>query len=397
MATRRITILGSTGSIGTQTLGVLAHLNDLHTRGTFPDRFEVAALAAGRNAALLAEQARRWHVREIALADGGAGADRLPGVRLRVGPSAAEQLVHEVPCDVVLAAMVGAAGLPATLAAVELGRTVALANKETLVAAGSLVVPAAQRSGSRLLPVDSEHSAVWQCLAGPGIPVAPPLRLDARVSRVVLTASGGPFRTWPRDAMNAALAADALKHPTWTMGAKVTIDSASLMNKALELVEAHWLFGLAPDRLGAVIHPQSIIHAFVEFADGSVLAQAGSPDMRTPIQVALAHPHRVSGLAPRVDPAALSRLDFEPPDPERFPALGLATDVMGAGGTSGAIVNAANEAAVLAFLAGRIRFGRLVPLVRSCLDAATVRPVRTMADVLDADAWARREVERRLA
>lgn len=382
MQPRRVIILGSTGSIGTQTLEVIERLS-LAPHGP---SLRVVGLAAGRNAALLFDQAARHGVRDLALA---AGEPAQAGSTLRVGPDAAERLVREVPCDLVVAAMVGVSGLPATLAAVELGRHVALANKETLVAAGDLVVPLARRTGAALLPVDSEHSGVWQCLAGAGTHALPPFACPAGVARVTLTASGGAFRDWTPEQIAAATPADALRHPTWSMGRKVTIDSASLMNKALELIEAHHLFALPASRLGAILHPQSIVHALVEFADGSVVAQLGVPDMRTPIQVALAWPARADAPPPRLDLAGLARLDFRAVDDARYPAVGLALRAIDAGGTSGAILNAANEACVEAFLAGTLRFDRIAPLVGEALAAIAPRPVRTLADVLDADRAAR--------
>lgn len=389
MQPRRVIILGSTGSIGTQTLEVIERLS--RAPGGPPIR--VVGLAAGRNAGLLFDQAARLDVRDLALASrDGAHA----GANLRVGPDAAERLVREVPCDLVVAAMVGVSGLPATLAAVELGRHVALANKETLVAAGDLVVPLARRTGAALLPVDSEHSGVWQCLAGAGTHALPPFACPAGVARVTLTASGGAFRDWTPAQIADATPADALRHPTWAMGRKVTIDSASLMNKALELIEAHHLFALPASRLGAILHPQSIVHALVEFADGSVVAQLGVPDMRTPIQVALSWPVRVDAPPPRLDLAALARLEFRAVDDARYPAVGLALRTIEAGGTSGAILNAANEACVDAFLAERIPFPKITALVADALAAIAPRPVLALADVLDADRAARAFVASRL-
>ncbi|MBL8761283.1 MAG: 1-deoxy-D-xylulose-5-phosphate reductoisomerase [Phycisphaerae bacterium] len=390
---RRLIILGSTGSIGTSTLDVVAHLNHLHSQGQYPDRFDVVALAAGNNASLLADQAARFKCIHTACA-------RPDSTATFRGPTAALDLVRAVDCDLVMAAIVGSAGLPATLAAVELGRDVALANKETLVAAGTLVIPAAVRSGSRLLPVDSEHSGVWQALMGiKPAPLAPPLKAPATVRRVTLTASGGPFRTWSPDQVRHATREQALRHPTWSMGTKVTIDSASLMNKALELIEAHWLFDLSPETLGAIIHPQSIVHAIVELTDASVLAQLATPDMRTPIQAALTFPRRNGGLAPRLDLASLSRLDFESPDPAKFPALSLADTVMRRGQSSGAILNAANEEAVAAFLdpSRNLPFHRIAELAREALDTLPVAPLRDLADLAEAEAQARALVRRRAA
>lgn len=410
----RLIVLGSTGSIGAQALEVVAHLNGLHERGLWPVRCQVVGLAAGRNAGRLSEQARAFGVADLALAaDDGGEIDC--AARLRRGPDSAERLVREVPCDVVLAAMVGVAGLPATLAAIELGRDVALANKETLVAAGELVIPAAGRSGSRLLPVDSEHSAIWQCLwarAQPGddrdgpatrreaCPPAPPMSLGRDVSRLILTASGGALRAWPAERAYAATPADALKHPTWSMGPKVTVDSASLMNKALEVIEAHWLFGIEAERIGVLVHPQSIVHSLVEYADGSVMAQLGAPDMKTPIQVALAFPHRVAAAGAALNWPALSRLDFEPADESRYPALGLARRAIHAGGAAGAVLNAANEAAVECFLAQNgarpMPLGKIAEVVAEAMSTVPASPVAGLKDVRDADAHARACVHERL-
>lgn len=404
MRTRCVIILGSTGSIGRQTVEVIAHLNSLADRGKHPVRHEIVGLAAGSDADALLAQATALDVRDIALANGGRD-ENIRGVHIRRGPDAAERLIREVECDIVVAAIVGSAGLPATLAAVELGRDIALANKETLVAAGEIVTAACRRTGSRLLPVDSEHSGVWQSLLplplgggqGEGQPspaslrsLVPPLMMDAQISRLILTASGGALRDWPVDRMRHATPEQALAHPTWSMGAKVTIDSASLTNKALELIEAHWLFGLDSPRLAALIHPQSIIHSILEFADGSCLAQMGSPDMRTPIQFALTFPHHQPGRAPRIDWRSLSRLDLSTPDPERFPALRLGHRVIETGGTAGAVFNAANEAAVEAFLARRIPFGRIADLSAAALNEVGASPVRSLTDVFEADREARR-------
>lgn len=374
----RLIILGSTGSIGTATLEVIDHLRQVGGRN-----YRVVGLAAGRNAALLAEQAARYGVEHVALADirAAPGAAALPTGALR-GPDAALRLIEAIarPGDMVMAAMVGSAGLAPTLAAIERGCHVALANKETLVAAGALVMPAVARAGVRLLPVDSEHSALWQCMRA-GEP--------RQVRRVVLTASGGPFRTWDAERTANATPQQALNHPTWNMGPKITIDSASLMNKGLELIEAHWLFDLPAEKIEAIVHPESIVHSFVEFVDGSVVAQLGAPSMKLPIQYALDLEHRAPGCCPVLDWQALSRLDFQPVDHARFPAIGLAHRVIRTGGTSGAILNGANEAAVEAFMAGRIPFGLIGTLVAEALDAIPVRPADDLATVLAADAQAR--------
>jgi 1-deoxy-D-xylulose-5-phosphate reductoisomerase len=397
-----VLLLGSTGSIGTQTLDVIERLNALHAEGRFPHALRVVGLASGgRSAGVMCEQAARLGVADLAIADAEARCDAPAGSRLRRGPESAEALVREVECDVVLAAMVGSAGLPATLAALELGRDVALANKETLVAAGELVVPAARARGCRLLPVDSEHAAAWQCLQGDRTrgeagkaAYCPPAPCDGSVTRIILTASGGPFRSWSARETYDARPEQALKHPTWQMGRKVTIDSASLTNKALEVVEAHWLFGLSGEKIDVLVHPQSIVHALVEYADGNLIAQFGPPDMRLPIQYALTFPLRPPAAPNRLDLATLSRLEFSPPDLERFPALGCAYEVIRRGGTAGAVFNAANEAAVEAFLepGAGIPFGLIAETSCAALREVGVSPLRSLDDVLAADAEARRYV-----
>lgn len=405
--TRRIALLGSTGSIGTQTLACVEHLNRLHEAGAHPVRYEIVALAAGSDAATLCAQARRFNVPHLALADTTTPTktqpDPPPGATLDRGPDAAERLIraHAAGIDLVVAAIVGIAGLPSTLAAAELGIDIALANKESLVAAGALVTAAAERGGAALLPVDSEHAALWHCVmafAGPAY--RPPTPAPQTVGRLILTASGGPFRdaaAWPADRLAAITPADALAHPTWDMGPKVTIDSASLMNKALELIEAHWLFRLPASRLDAIVHPQSVVHSMAEGTDGSIVAQLGPTDMRAPIQQALTFPARPAPAAGRLDLATLARLDFEPPDESRFGALRLAKRVIDASGSAGAVFNAANEVAATAFLAGDIPFTAITPAVEQTLDAIRPTPVRTLADVLDADAAAREHARSALA
>ena len=378
--TRRILILGSTGSIGVGALEVVDHLEKSTEAGP---RFEVVGLAAGTRGEALERQAARFDVDAVALADPAAAGRIHPDRRLHVGPDAALALVRETGRrgDLVIAAMVGAAGIPAVLAAIEIGCDIALANKETLVAAGSVVTTAAARHGVSILPIDSEHAAIHQCLrAG---------RSPSEVSKIVLTASGGPFRTWTTERIRKATVTEALAHPTWKMGRKVTIDSASMMNKGLELIEAHWLFQVDADRLDAIVHPQSIVHSFVEFTDGSSIGQLSPPDMRMPIQYAMCHPVRVAGCAPHLDFRALRELVFEPVDHERFPAVGLALAAIRAGGTSGAVLNAANETAVEAFLDDEIPFGRIPSLVESAL--ARIEPVTadSLETVLDADHRAR--------
>lgn len=383
--TRRLILLGSTGSIGVSTLQTVAHLADTNAQ-----QFEIAGLATGSRAEDLAHQARVSGTQCVALADP-SGIDALSNIRqVHVGPEAATQLVNEIgrPGDLVVAAMVGSAGLPPVLAAIERGCDIALANKETLVAAGDLVIPLARDKGVSLLPVDSEHSAIFQCLRGG--------RSRDEIKRIILTASGGPFRTWTRQQIDNATVDEALNHPTWNMGPKITIDSATLMNKALEVIEAHWLFGLPAERIDVLVHPQSIIHGMVEFTDGSVIAQLGPPDMRTPIQLALTWPHRRDGCSRTMNWRDLRRLDFEPVDEDRFGSIGLARRVIEAEGTSGAILNAANEEAVAAFLDGRIGFTQITRLVEAALDTINPGPIGCLADVMDADASARRFVAERI-
>jgi len=382
---RRLILLGSTGSIGTNTLAVVKHLHERQLM-----QFEIVGLAAGTRSALVAEQAKRFGVEHVAVADEQAAAT-VEGVRhVYAGADAALQLIEAVakPGDLVLSAIVGSAGLPATIAAIEMGCDIALANKETLVAAGEIVMPLVRQRGVHLLPVDSEHSAIFQCLqAG---------RTENEVARLVLTASGGPFRTWPADRVENASVQETLDHPTWDMGPKVTVDSASLMNKALEVIEAHWLFDMPADKIAVVVHPQSVVHSFVEFIDGSTVAQLSPPDMKSPIQYALSWPARLDGCARTMDWQTASNLEFEPVDHDRFPALGLAWRVIETGGTAGAIFNAANEVAVAAFLEGRTSFGMITRLVERAMNAVEAVPVRDLDDIHRADQSARAEVARLL-
>jgi 1-deoxy-D-xylulose-5-phosphate reductoisomerase len=379
---RRITILGSTGSIGTSTLDVVRALGD---------DYRVVGLGARRRWRELADQCREVRPSAVAVADRNHAESLralVNGTEILEGPEGLIELASRADSEFVVAAIVGAAGLPSTVAAVQAGKTLGLANKEALVVAGSIVVPLARRTGARLLPIDSEHSAIFQAMAA---------GRAAEVRKVYLTASGGPFRSWTLDQMAEASLADALRHPTWSMGPKITIDSATMMNKALEIIEACWLFGVSAERIEVVIHPESIIHSMVEFVDGSVVAQMGTPDMRTPIQYALTYPERREGIASRLDFETLRRLSFEPPDLERFPALRLGYSVARAGGTAGAVLNAANEAAVEAFREGRIRFGQIVELIERTLERHTVQSQPDMTALLEADAWARREVSVLLA
>jgi len=358
-ALRRITILGATGSIGASTI-------DLIKRE--PARYRVVAISARRNAAALAKAAREVGAQLAVVADPSVYNDlkeALAGTGIEAG--AGEEALLEAaqrPADWVMAAISGAIGLKPTLAAIERGATVALANKECLVCAGSLFMRRAASSGATVLPVDSEHNAVFQALgAGP--------REDVR--RVILTASGGPFRTWSLDAIKAATPEQALRHPNWSMGPRITVDSASMMNKGLELIEAQHLFALKPDEIDVLVHPQSVVHGLVEFRDGSVVAQLGSPDMRIPIAHCLAWPRRIDSPAARLDLARVRELTFEAPDPVRFPALALARHVMELGGAAPTVFNAADEVAVGEFIAGRIGFPAIVALVEATVEAAQAR------------------------
>jgi 1-deoxy-D-xylulose-5-phosphate reductoisomerase len=376
-----VAVLGSTGSIGRNTLEVIAA-----ARGTL----RCVALSAHSNLDLLVEQAQsvrpRWIVAADPLSAAAQDWSRLPrGVELLVGPEGLESVAGHPEVDIVVAAIVGSAGLRGTWAAVEAGKTVALANKETMVVAGPLVTQLAQKTQARIVPVDSEHSAVFQALqAG----------RREEVKRIILTASGGPFRQHTAEQLAEVTIADALRHPTWTMGPKITIDSATMMNKALEIIEARWLFGLRPDQIDVVVHPQSIVHSLVEFVDGSVIAQLSSPDMRLPIQYALTYPRRTAGVATALDFSQRMRLEFEPPDPERFPALALGLEVARAGGTAGAVLNAANEAAVAGFRAGKLPFTEIVPSCRAVLEQHPFDPSPSLAQLFELDAWARQEVMR---
>ena len=381
---RGLVILGSTGSIGTQALEVAEWLGD---------SVRVVGLAAGSNIGLLETQVRRWAPRMVGVADEGAARalrERLGGMPVEVvsGDCAAERVASCPEADLVLSAVVGIAGLKPTLAAIRHGKTIALANKETLVAAGKLVTDEAARHGASIVPVDSEHSAIFQCLGG---------RRMSEVKRLILTASGGPFRTLPAGELERVRPDEALCHPTWSMGAKITIDSGTLMNKALELIEARWLFGVDPDRIDVVVHPQSIVHSMVELIDGSILAQLGAPDMRLPIQYALTYPGRAAGHARTLDVASLGALTFEPPDVARFPALRLGYEAVRAGGTMPCVLSAANEEAVRMFLAGRIGFCDSPALVEDAMASHDPVDARSPEEVLAADRWARLRVARRVA
>ncbi|MGN6727755.1 MAG: 1-deoxy-D-xylulose-5-phosphate reductoisomerase [Tepidisphaeraceae bacterium] len=373
---KRIAILGSTGSIGCNAAEVIQHLGA---------PYRATALSAHSNAEPLIAQAAQLRPSAVALTgecDRDALESRLHhlGCETFFGQSGLVELVRHPEVDVVLSAVVGAAGLPAAVAAVEVGKTLLLANKEALVVAGSLLMPRAREANVPLLPIDSEHSAIFQAmLAG----------RRSEVRRVFITASGGPFRTASVEQMEHATPADALKHPTWTMGSKITIDSATMFNKALEIIEAVWLFDLDPSQIEVVVHPESIIHSMVDFVDGSVIAQLSPPDMRTPIQYALTYPERRDGTSKRIDFSRAMQWRFEPPDFEKFPALRLAFEVCQKRGTLGAVMNAANEVAVQAFLAGTVRFGMIWRIVERTMQRHTVLESPSLAELLEADRWAR--------
>lgn len=381
MTARKIAILGSTGSVGTQALEVAER---------HPERLEVVALAAGSNDELLAEQVGRWNPTVVSVADEDTAARLRPrlgatDVRLVSGREGLLEATSGAGADVVLNAVVGAAGLAATFAAVDNGTDVALANKESLVMAGELVMAAARRTGAAILPVDSEPNALHQCLRGAA---------DGDVRRLILTASGGPFRGWSDQQLATVTPERALQHPTWKMGRRITIDSATLMNKGFEVIETHWLFGLPADKIDVVIHPQSIVHSLVELVDGSMIAHAGPTDMRLPIQDALSYPERWEPSVDPLDLAASSPWSFESADRDRYPALGIAYDALATGGTAPAVVNAADEVAVAAFLDGSLPFDRIIPLVARTLENLEVSPLGEIDNALEADAAARRETIR---
>jgi 1-deoxy-D-xylulose-5-phosphate reductoisomerase len=376
---KRLSILGATGSVGRNTVDLIARA---------PDAFAVEALTANRDAARLAAQAIALRAKFAAVADPSAYADLKgalagTGIEAAAGPDAVIEAAHR-PSDWVMAAIVGAAGLAPTLAAIRRGATIGLANKETLVCAGALVTAEVAKSGATLIPVDSEHSAIFQ--------VFEPARIQ-RVARLILTASGGPFRTWPLAKMRDVTPAQAVAHPNWSMGAKISVDSATMMNKGLETIEAFHLFPVGAARIDVIVHPQSVVHSMVEYVDGSILAQLGTPDMRTPIAVALAWPDRMAAPVARLDFAKNANLTFEDPDLERFPALRLARDVLREGGAAPTLLNAANEVAVAAFLAGRIGFLDIAACVAAVLDLDRPGAPTDLAAVGELDAAARRAAE----
>jgi 1-deoxy-D-xylulose-5-phosphate reductoisomerase len=383
MATKKISLLGSTGSIGRQTLDIVqAH----------KDSLEVVALAAGAgNLDAFADQIKQFRPAVVCVPtdeNRKTLLDKLGSeirVEIETGPSGLETVAAESGADTVVTGVVGFLGLKPTAKAIEKGKTIALANKETLVAAGSAVMPMVQKYGAKIVPVDSEHSAIFQSLSG---------YTTNDVQSIWLTASGGPFRTWKKEQIESATKSDALKHPNWSMGQKITIDSATLMNKGLEIVEARWLFDITADRIRVVVHPQSILHSAVEFVDGSIVGQMGVPDMRLPIHYALFHPDRVySERVPRLDLTTLSQLTFEEPDTDRFPCLAIAKKVASEDNTSACVMNAANEIVVAAFLNERIGFKDIPKLIEQVLEKH--KPVTNpgLDDILEADRWARQEAD----
>ena len=371
---KRIAILGSTGSIGTSALSVV----DAH-----PDRLQVVALAAGKSADALQAQVARYRPKLAAIGDEASAAALAAAApaetRIVAGAQGLIDVATLPDVDILLCASSGTAALEAVLAAIEAGKVIALANKEVLVMAGELVTRAARARGVLLLPVDSEHNAIHQCLHG---------RHAGEIQRLVLTASGGPFRSWPAEKLKGVRPEDALRHPTWQMGRKITIDSATLMNKGLEVIEAHWLFDVPAERIGVVVHPQSIVHSMVELTDGSTIAQLGVTDMRLPIQYAFSYPERWDAQLPPLDLTRCGALEFHAPDLDRFPCLGLAYDALRAAGTMPVVLNAANEVAVEAFLAGRLSFPAIAQVIRGTMAAHDLQPAGSLAGVRAADRWA---------
>ena len=373
---KKIAILGSTGSIGTQTLEIVREQKDICVR----------ALAAGNNIDLLEQQIREFHPVLASVQSEEKAADlrqRLRDMDIKIvsGMDGLIEVATEPQAEILVTAVVGMLGLRPTVEAIKAKKTIALANKETLVTAGHIIMPLAEECGVQILPVDSEHSAIFQCLQGAG---------GNQPVRLLLTASGGPFRTWTREQMQNATRAQALKHPNWSMGAKITIDSASMFNKALEIIEAHWLFDMPPEKIQVVVHPQSIVHSAVEFADGAVLAQLGVPDMRVPIAYAMTYPRRIPTGSKPLDLFSIGTLTFEPGDPVRFPALRLAGECLNAGGAACTILNGANEMAVAAFLRDEIPFGAISRIVEGTLEACGAMPADTLEDIFHADQEARR-------
>ena len=375
MSKKKIAVLGSTGSIGTQTLDVISR---------HPDLFEAHTLTAGRNAELLIKQARAFKPDTVVIADDTQynivqeALSDLP-IKVYAGADAISQVVTSGDIDVVLTAMVGFSGLRPTVEAIKAGKTIALANKETLVVAGAIINRLALDNHVAILPVDSEHSAILQCIVGEASPIR----------KILLTASGGPFRTFSKEQLRSVTAAQALQHPNWAMGAKITIDSATYMNKGFEMIEAHWLYGIAPEDIEVVVHPESIVHSAVEFEDGAVKAQLGLPDMRLPIAYALSYPQRIAVSEQRLDLFKLGALHFEPADPDRFPCLRLAYESIARGGNAPCVLNAANEIANLAFREGRIGFADVPRIIEETLAKASFIENPTLDDLFACDAVAR--------
>jgi len=376
---KSLAVIGATGSVGKNTLRVVEHLND---------RFQIFALAAHSTVDLLAEQTAAFHPTVVAIGDP-ARVDqfrqrctelRVPMPEVVTGQSGLRQIASAPQVDIVVSAAVGAAGLQPTYSAVAAGKTVALANKEAMVVGGELLRKTAERTGARLIPIDSEHSALDQCLRS---------GQRGEVRRLILTASGGPFRETPAEEFAKITPEEALKHPTWQMGKRITVDSATLMNKGLEVIEARWLFDIAPERIDIMVHPQSVVHSMVEFVDGSIVAQLGTADMRQPIQYALTYPERLPSAVASLDWTMVPRLDFNPPDRKRFPCISLAYRAIEMGGTAPAVVNAADEVVVQAFLDKKLLFSDIPKIVADTLEAHTVQPADRLESVMEADAWAR--------
>ncbi len=378
---KNISILGSTGSIGRSTLSVIEK---------FPGRFRVVALAAGNNIELLEKQVRQFRPRIVSVISPVSAENlkkRCPDLNVRVlsGVEGMIQAAAAEETDVTVSAIVGTAGLVPTMAAIRAGKTIALANKEVLVTAGELVLAECRSRGVKLLPVDSEHSAIFQCLhAGK----------NQDIRKLILTASGGPFRNYSQKDMAKVTPAQALKHPNWSMGRKITIDSATLMNKGLEVIEARWLFDISPDRIKVLVHPQSIIHSMVEYVDGAVVAQLGMPDMKGPIAYALSYPERLPEVSPPLDLASVGTLTFEEPDLQRFPCLAYAFDALQSGGSLPAVLSAANEVAVNYFLEEKIAYADIAQVIRETMEAHSPVAITTVEDALKADLWARQEAEK---
>jgi 1-deoxy-D-xylulose-5-phosphate reductoisomerase len=381
---KNISILGSTGSIGQSTLSVIEK---------FPDRFRAVALAAGNNVDILEKQVRQFRPAMVSVVSPSAAETlkrRCAGVNVRIlsGVEGMIQTAAAEEADITVSAIVGTAGLVPTLAAIRAGKTIALANKEVLVTAGELVMYECKSRGVKLLPVDSEHSAIFQCLhAG----------ANKDIRKLILTASGGPFRSFSKKDLANVTPAQALKHPNWSMGRKITIDSATLMNKGLEVIEARWLFDMEPERIDVLVHPQSIVHSMVEYTDGAVVAQLGVPDMKGPIAYALSYPDRLDSVSPELDLAAVGTLTFEEPDRSRFPCLDYAYEALRSGGSMPAVLSAANEVAVKHFLDERIGYGEIARVIKMTMDAHTPSPIKVVEDALKADLWARQEAEKIIA